>query len=108
MAKEVIKSDHSDADNHLRWDTIVLNLIGNPDFGPTFPNVYKWDTISSRIDGNLLGYIDSLRAIEYPLEKAWRITRRITSRLEHLGAQDAPRKRKIDNRLWAGILLQHH
>ena len=32
LAEEVIRSNHKDLSNPLRWDSVVLNLIGNDDY----------------------------------------------------------------------------
>ena len=102
LAEEFIRGERMALDNPLRWDEIKLNLIGTADFDPSLPNVYKWDNVSKRISGDLIAFVDDLRAIGHSLEHAWSIARWVASRLEHLGAQDAPRKRRIDNGPWAG------
>ena len=86
----------------MRWDKVILNLIGNSNFDPAYPNVYKWDSHSNRIAGDLIAFIDDLRAVGYSLEHAWTIARWVASKLEFLGIQDAARKRRIDNGPWAG------
>ena len=75
LAEEFIRGNHTDLNNPLRWDDIILNLIGNPDFDPTLPNVFKWDSIASRIPGDFPGYVDDLRAIVFFLDQAWLIAR---------------------------------
>ena len=91
-----------DPSNPLRWDEVKLNLIGNKDYNPTFPTVYKWDTIAKRIAGNLIAYVDDLRVLGFSLEHAWQIARRVCSYLQHLGVQDAARKRRLDEGPWDG------
>ena len=78
----------------------MLNLIGSTGYKPSLPNVYKWDKISNRIVGDLVAFIDDLRAIEYSLEQVWKIARWIASKLDFLGIQDAPPKRRLDNGPW--------
>ena len=41
LAEEFIRGNHKDISNPLRWDYVVLNLIGNKDHNPAFPDVYK-------------------------------------------------------------------
>ena len=48
LAEEFIRGNHTDIDNPLRWDTIKLNVLGDKDFNPTFPDIYKWENLSSR------------------------------------------------------------
>ena len=102
LAEEFIRGNHQDLTNPLRWDEIRLNLIGNKDYNPTFPKVYKWDKYARRIAGELIAYIDDLRSIGYSLEQAWLIARRVGSYLQYLGIQDAARKRRVDEGPWAG------
>ena len=81
---------------------MILNLIGNKDYNPAFPEVYKWDERSKRIAGDLISYIDDLRAIGFSMEQAWLIARRVASYLQYLRIQDAARKRRLDEGPWAG------
>ena len=71
---------------------MILNLIGNSDYNPAYPKVYKWDERTKRIAGDLISYIDDLRAIWFSMEEAWRIARRVASHMKYLGMQDAARK----------------
>ena len=80
-------------------------MVGSKKYNPALPNVYKWDSIVKRIAGDLVAFIDDLRAIGYSLEQAWRIARWIASKLEFLGIQYPPRKRRLDNGPWAGGLF---
>ena len=82
--------------NPLGWDDIKLNLIGNKDYNPTYSKVFKWDNHAKQIAGELIAYIDDLRAIGFSLEHAWLIARRVGSYLQFLGIQDAARKRRLD------------
>ena len=73
--EDFIRGNHKDDSNPLRWDSIVMNLIGSKDYNPSLPNVYKWDKTAKRIAGDLVAFIDDLRAIGYTLEQAWHIAR---------------------------------
>ena len=42
-----------------------MNLIDNNNFDPAYPNVYKWDSHKNRIAGDLIAFIDDLRAVGY-------------------------------------------
>ena len=66
----------------MRWDKVVLNLIGNRDFNPALPNVFKWDSISKTIAGGLIAFGDDLREIGFSLEQAWKISRWVASKLD--------------------------
>lgn len=102
LAEEFIRGNHRESKNPLRWDSIKINLIGDKNFNPTFPNVYKWDERKKRIAGDLIAYVDDLRSIGYSMEDAWQITRRVCSHIQYLGIQDAARKRRVDEGPWAG------
>ena len=39
LAKDFIKGNYLDKENPLRWDKLILNLIGIKDFEPAYPNV---------------------------------------------------------------------
>jgi len=79
-------------------------LIGNEDFNPALPNVFKWNEAAQRLAGEIKAYVDDLRALGWSLEHAWQIAHLIASRLQFLGIQDAPRKRRIDQGPWAGSI----
>ena len=102
LAEEVIRGDHRATNNPLRWDRVVLNLVGAVDYDPTMPNVYKWDGVNGRLAGDVLSYVDDLRVLGFSLEHAWLIARWFASRMQQLGIQDASRKRRVDNGPWAG------
>ena len=102
LAEEIIRGDRRDRHNSLRFDRVVINAIGNKDYNPSLPNVFKFDDIKKRIAGNLVVYVDDLRTLGYSLEEAWRIARQVMSRLQYLGIQDAARKRRIGDGPWAG------
>ena len=105
LAEEFIRGDEKHTSNPLRWDRVILNLMGNPDYNPTLPNVMKWNNSTQRIAGDIKAYVDDLRAVGWSKEHAWSIAHLIASRLQFLGIQDAPRKRRIDNGPWAGSVF---
>ena len=104
LAEEFVRGKQDDPDNPLRWDEIKLNMIGEENFNPTFPNVYKWDYRKNRISGELIAYVDDLRALGFSLEHSWLIATRVCTYLQYLGIQDAARKRRVDEGPWAGGL----
>jgi len=104
LAEEFIRGNERETQNPLRWDKVVLNLIGNANFNPSLPNVFKWNEQAQRLAGEIKAYVDDLRALGWSLEHAWRIAHLIASRLQFLGIQDAARKRRIDQGPWAGAI----
>ena len=105
LGEEFVRGDETSLSNPLRWDRIILNLPGNDDFNPSLPFVMKWNDIVKRQAGNLIAYVDDLRIIGWSMNHAWSIAHRVASRLQYLGVQDAPRKRRIDNGPWAGSIF---
>ena len=106
FAEEFVRGNEKDLDNPLYWKKVVLNLMGNADYNPAMPNVFKWNDLVERIAGDIKAYVDDLRAIGWSLEHAWTIARLIASRLQFLGIQDAARKRRVDGGPWAGTIYQ--
>ena len=92
----------------MRWDDIVLNLPGDPHYNPSKPRVMKWDNLLAKIAGDILGFVDDLRASGHSREYAWGVARQMASRLQYLGIQDAPRKRRppsLTPGAWAGAVF---
>ncbi len=83
-----------DEGNALRCDRVVLNLPGMLEFDPSKPNVVKWNDVVDRLAGDIIAFVDDLRASGYDRENGWQVARQITARLQCLGIQDAARKRR--------------
>ena len=104
LAEEFVRGNEKDLSNPLYWKKVILNLMGNDDYNPGLPNVFKWNDLVDRIAGDIKAYVDDLRAIGWSIDHAWIIARLIASRLQYLGIQDAPRKRRVDGGPWAGTI----
>jgi hypothetical protein len=97
-----------DPGNRLRWDSIKLNLPGDPRYDPTLPQVMKWDAVLQKIAGDIVGFIDDLRASGYSVEQSWAVARQIVARFQYLGIQDAARKRRPPSQspgAWVGVVF---
>jgi hypothetical protein len=93
----------------MRWDLVKLNLPGDPKFDPTMPRVMKWDSLINKIAGDIVAFVDDLRASGHSVEQAWAISHQVVARLQYLGLQDAPRKRRPLVRTpgaWAGAVFK--
>jgi hypothetical protein len=94
MAEEIIRGDHSDPDNVFRWSHVGLNLPKSAEYDPSRPWVTKYRREDGRIAADLFIFVDDLRPTGPSREEAWQAARRAASILNHLGIQDAPRKRR--------------
>ena len=114
FAEEVIRGNHTASDNVFRWDTIKLNLPGDPQYNPSNPWVYKerWDgpkgAATSRIANDLVIYVDDARTSAPNYHECRQVSRRVASIANHLGLQDAARKRRDPSTNpgpWAGSIV---
>jgi hypothetical protein len=108
FADEFARGNRRDPKNALKWDYIKLNPPGDSQFDPTLPWVMKWDSPGLKIAGDMLTFVDDLQASGQPTEEAWSIARQVGSRLQYLGIQDAPCKRRPPTQLpgaWAGSVF---
>ena len=103
--EEFVVGDQKDRKNAFRWDKVILNLPGDDSFNPTLPWVIKWDLIAHRIAATIRAYVDDLRLVAATRELAWAANRQVAARIQYLGSQDAPRKRRLDNSPWAGAVF---
>jgi hypothetical protein len=108
LAEEFARGNNLDKSNALRWDTVILNLPGSPEYDPSKPRVYKWDREVMKMAGELIFFVDDGRASGHSVEHAWAIARQVTSRFQYKGIQDASRKRKPPTQhpgAWAGAVF---
>jgi len=107
IAIEFAVGDRRDSNNPMRWDRLRLNLPGDPRFDPSLPFVMKWNARVDKIAGDVEIFVDDLRTSGYSVENVWQVSRRIASRLQYQGIQDAPRKRRPPSQrpgAWAGAM----
>jgi hypothetical protein len=93
-AEELARGNPIDPANPLHYSEVILNLPGMKEYDPTMPHVYKWNSVAKRVAGEIVTFIDDMRACGFSKENTWQILRRLTSILQYLGIQDAPRKRR--------------
>ena len=108
-AEEFARGCPKDLENNpLGWDEVRLNLPGDKGYNPSLPRVFKWNSLKKAIAGDIIAFVDDLRASGMSEEEAWRVARAVASRLQFLGIQDAPRKRRPPMRetgAWAGAIF---
>jgi hypothetical protein len=83
------------AKNPFHCLEVILNSPGMNPCDPTIPHACKWNAYVRRIVGETVVFVDDMRACGFSKENAWQIVRRLTSILQCLGIQDAPRKRCV-------------
>jgi hypothetical protein len=104
-SEEIINGDPSDVTNPFYWDKVILNLPGQSDYDPTMPKVYKWNSVEDCMASFYGTYIDDVRSGGSSELACRDASRRIASRINYLGQQDAVRKRghaAKSPRAWAG------
>jgi hypothetical protein len=95
-AEEFERRNRHDSNNPLWWDNVKLNLLGGPTYNLTLVlRVMKWDLSIKNIAGNLVAFVDDLQASGVSIEMTLAICRQGVSRLQYMGIQDAPRKRRL-------------
>jgi hypothetical protein len=107
VAEEVILGDHLDPSNAFRFDAVVLNLPGMPEYNPGLAWVFKVRQSDGMVASDLFIYVDDARVIGNSEDDCWLATRQTASLLNHLGLQDAARKRRAGSKEpgpWAGSI----
>jgi len=49
--------------NPFHWIEVILNCLGSPDYDPTIPRLYKWNSASNAIACDCKTFVDDLRSI---------------------------------------------
>jgi hypothetical protein len=109
VAEEFIWGDRKDPMNVFRWDYVRLNLPGSETYDPSKPWVSKLRLEDERIAADLFIFVDALRPTGPSRKDCWLAARRAGSRLNFLGIQDAPRKRRDSSKspgAWAGGVIR--
>ena len=105
---EIVVGYTKELSNPFRWDYLVLNLPGDPDYDPGMPRVYKWNTVASAIACDCKFFCDDSRIVG-PNEKLTKLaTHRLKTTMSYLGIQDATRKRRKVTKCpgeWTGSIL---
>jgi hypothetical protein len=93
-AKEKIRGNPLDAQNLFQYDAFVLNVPGESAYDPSKPWVFKLRTKDGQIANDFFMYVDNVRTTGFSELSCWQCTRAVASAFNHLGIQDAPRKRQ--------------
>lgn len=87
---------------------VQVNLPGSPDFDPSKPWVFKFRKDDGCIACDVFIYVDDIRVTGRNRDEAWKACRRVYSKLNYLGVQDAARKRRDASQTpgaWAGSVI---
>lgn len=107
--EDFIRGNRLDPQNPLRWDRVIMNLPGQEGYDPTRPWVYRWCDRMCDLAAFFGTYVDDIRT-GAGSEGACRLTsRRVASRINYLGLQDAARKRRAPSKspgAWAGAICR--
>jgi hypothetical protein len=109
VAEEFIRGDPHDPHNPYRWDEVRMNLPGQLDYDPTLPWVSKIRLGDKCIACDVVIFVDDLRVTGPTKNEAWQASQRAAALLNHLGIQDAPRKRRDGSQApgaWSGCVLR--
>ena len=106
-AKAVAYGDRHDASNPFQWNKVILNLPGSSEYMSGKPWVQKVKE-GGKVASDCFIYVDDGRGTGDSAENCWLAIRRIASVCNHLGIQDAARKRTAPSRRpgpWAGTVV---
>ena len=86
-----------------------MNLPGALDYKTGDPDVYRYDDLNAKITAFFETYVDDIRTGDCGGEDAChRLTHVIAARINYLGQQDSPRKRRkvgLAPGAWAGAMV---
>ena len=107
--EDIIKGDRLDLCNPLRWYVVRLNLPGMKSYNPSYPRVYRFDTVNQRLAAAICSYVDDVRTAASSKEACDRTSHVVAAKINYLGQQDAARKRESASKTpgtWAGASME--
>lgn len=73
FAKELAQGNLRLKSNPMRYDQVILNCPGSTTYIPSLPRVMKWNDIALAIAGDVVTFVDDLRASGYSFKNAWQV-----------------------------------
>ena len=73
------------------------------------PWIFKWNPLVKKIAGDCVTFVDDMRVTGFSIENCWQCGRQSSAAMQHLGMQEAARKRKppsLDADAWAGCVAK--
>ena len=107
-SEDFIRGDRHDPKNPLRWDKVIINSPGQKDYNPRLPWIFRYDSLGDCIAAFFETYVDDVRTGAATEEMAELTTHAIASRINYLGQQDSPRKRRrvgLEPGAWSGAVI---
>jgi hypothetical protein len=107
IAEEVIRGDRHDQRNAFQWDSLMLNLPGDPSYSPTESWISKRRADNSRAS-DFVCFVDDQRITGEGEERVAEAGHELSTRESYLGLQDKLRKVRHHRGskrpgAWAGI-----
>ena len=94
IALDYARGDPYDSSNPFHWSEAKVNLPCSDNFNPSLPWLCEWNESAQAMSGDFVSFIDDFRITGYSVENCWQCGRRLGSRLQSLGIQEAARERK--------------
>ncbi len=85
-----------------------INLPGSTNYDPREPWIARYDAIKNKVAGGFQSYVDDIRSQNETQHSCETTTHCIASKINYLGQQDAPRKRRSITQCpgaWAGAVV---
>ena len=104
---EIVKGNRRRIESPFGWDSVVVNCPGSPNYDPTMPRLYKWNSHWREIAADMHTFMDDYRLSAANEPMIIQATRILESRMSYLGIQDATRKRREHGQHvgeWAGAI----
>ena len=106
--EDFVRGDRRDPKNPFRWDKVILNMPGQESYDPRLPWVFRFDSVRNQVAAFFCTYVDDIRSGDCSELECVATTHTIASRINYLGQQDAPRKRRRISQqpgAWAGAMV---
>ena len=107
-SEDFIRGNRHDHTNPFMWDKVIMNLPGQSDYNPALPWVFRYDSVNQKVAAFFKTYVDDIRTGDSTEAACVRTTHVVASRINYLGQQDAPRKRRKISQTpgaWSGAMV---
>lgn len=91
LADEVAKGDHLDSTNPFQWQSVTLNLPGEPSYDPRQPWEYRVRQ-DEEMASEVVTYVDDMRPVGHSQDSCWAAAHALACWYCWLGIQVSSRK----------------